>query len=134
MMTNEELKECRGSRNQAEMAKHLDDTPLSTYRKWEQGVRKVPGWVEDRLRPRERVIPGLTLEAVYALDRKARAEQMTLEQFIGKVLTDLAKTALAIALLICFGHQVIHPEDGQPRRFGRRRDDSAMICDAEAEA
>jgi len=131
-MTNEQLKECRGSRNQAEMAKHLDDTPLSTYRKWEQGVRKVPGWVEDRLRPRERVIPGLTLEAVYALDRKARAQEMTLEEFIGKVLNDLAKTALAIALLVSFGHQILHPEKGQARRFGRRRDDAACVEDADA--
>jgi len=135
MMTKEQLRECRGQLSQSEMAKKLNSTPLSTYRKWEQGARKVPSWVEDTLRPQARQIPGLSLEALYSLDRQARAQELTLEEFIGKTLNDLAKTALAIAVLFTIGHQIMHPEDQLARRFsGRRREGLAAVVDADSEA
>lgn len=141
MMTKEELKQIRGTRTQEEMANALLDsdgqpTPLSTYQKWEQGARKVPAWVEDAMRPKKHVIPGLTLDAVYSLDRQARARNMTLEEFIGKVLTDLAKSALALALLVTLGHQITHPEDQQARRFGgrRRQEDAGAVFEIDADA
>ena len=45
-MTNDQLKQRRQELglSQPQMARELN-TPLSTYRKWEQGARRVPGIV-----------------------------------------------------------------------------------------
>lgn len=90
-MTSEELKTRRGNKTQEEMAKSLRNTPLSTYRKWEQGARKVPAWVEEALSPRQSLVPGLSMEDIFALDRQARAAGLTMEEYVGRYLSTLAR-------------------------------------------
>jgi len=53
----------------------------------------------------------------------------TKEAFIAELL----KVITSVAILLAVGHQVIHPEDGIARRFGRRRDEVTCVEDAEAD-
>jgi len=133
LMNAEELKAKRKllDLSQEAMAEKLNGTPVSTYRKWEQGVRKVPKLVEDILTPKENFVPGLSLKEIYALDRLARSQDMTIEQLAGKALSDLAKTALAIALFLVVGYQVSHPSENVARRFSRRRPEAICLSDCE---
>lgn len=85
-MTHAELREERQRKNfkQGEMAKFLAGTPVSTYRKWEQGVTPVPAWVESMVAPEQMVIPGLTLPEISTMDQMARKRGITMEQLIGE--------------------------------------------------
>jgi len=85
--------------DQVQMAAKLNNTSVHTYRKWEQGQRKVPSWVPPMLVPRELDLSGLALEDFTMLDEIARAHNLTLAETIAKLLRKGIKTGLGLILL-----------------------------------
>lgn len=124
-MNNHDLKAERNRRGftQDQMAKFLAETPVSTYRKWEQGINDVPAWVDSILVPKSMVIPGLTLAEIVELDVAARAKGITMDELIGELIRKGLKGGMALILLALSAWQLCHPENDQfARMFGRRRD------------
>lgn len=128
-MTKEDLKTERSRREytQEQMAKFLADTPISTYRKWEQGINEVPPWVGMILNPRKTVLPGLSLDEVIELDVAARAKGVTMDDLIGDFIRRGLKGLIALMLIGVIGYQVSHPNDLTARRVGRRRTEGDAI-------
>lgn len=124
-MTHEELKQLRKSLHltQGEMAEKLNGTPVSTYRKWEQGLRKIPPLVEAHFRRSKTDIPTLTMDQARAMAERAAADNISVDELIAKAVQEYLAKFLALALLAVVGYQLGHPSSEQfARKFGRRRD------------
>lgn len=145
-MTAEQLKEERKKREytQKEMADFLG-VKHSTYIKWENDkTRKkpVPFLVENRLKEKSILdLSILDLQEITELDLIARSRGVTMAALLSELLKDglrrakeAAAAGLSLLLLCVFCHQVVHPEENQARRFGRRRSETAMVAAEEADA
>jgi len=142
-MNAEQLKAERARRTltQAQMAEFLG-VPLSTYIKWESDKSRkkpIPVMAEKKLMENKDLdFSVLSIQEIAELDEIARAQGVKIVDVMGEFLRDgirrakeAAAAGLSIVLLMVFCHQIAHPEDGQPRRFGRRRDDAACVEDAD---
>jgi transcriptional regulator with XRE-family HTH domain len=89
VMTAEDLKAERERRRETQegMAAWLG-SPLSTYRKWEQGARKVPVWVSDKLVPQTVQIEKVSLTELAELDGFAREEGVTLDTLLAGLIRE----------------------------------------------
>ncbi len=128
MTANELTKEReRLGKTQEEMAAHLNSTSVHTYRKWEQGQRKVPSWVPSLLAPRELELGPLTFEELKELDEQARAKGMTIPQLVGDYIRKGIQGGVSLLLLCLVGWQLFMPSDHSARPVGRRREGGAML-------
>jgi DNA-binding XRE family transcriptional regulator len=102
-MTSDDLKAERERRRETQegMAAWIG-APLSTYRKWEQGARKVPVWVSEKLVPQNVQIEKVSLTELAELDGFAREEGVTLDTLLAGLIREglarrkqLRKTAAA---------------------------------------
>lgn len=118
----------RLGKTQEEMATHLNGTSVHTYRKWEQGVRKVPVWVPAVLAPRELELGPLTFEELQELDRQAKERGMTIPQLVGDYIRKGIQGGAALILLALSAWHLSHPASDQfARMFGRRRDSADAV-------
>ena len=120
----------RLAKTQEEMAEFLNGTSVHTYRKWEQGVRKVPVWVPSLLIPKELEIGPLTFDELQHLDNQARERGISIPQLVGEYIREGLKKGISLVLLALVAFQAFAPDDHQiVRKFGRgrRRDDIAAV-------
>jgi transcriptional regulator with XRE-family HTH domain len=124
MTANELTKEReRLGKTQEEMAAHLNGTSVHTYRKWEQGVRKVPVWVPTVLAPRELELGPLSFEELQELDRQAKERGMTIPQLVGDYIRRGIKGGASLLMLCLSAWHLCEPSSDQAARmFARRRD------------
>ena len=135
-MTGKQLKETRQQLKltQAAMAEKLGCKSISTYRNWEQDVSPVPSWVDDKIVPAETTLGGFSFDEMARLEKiaKARGDGSTGLSVALDFVRAGIKAALSIALLVCIGHQVFHPEKQVARRFGSRKRHET-VCGVEVE-
>lgn len=120
----------RLGKTQEEMASHLNGTSVHTYRKWEQGVRKVPSWVPSILAPRELELGPLTFEELKELDEQARARGMTIPQLVGDYIRKGIQGGLSLILFCLVGWQLFNPAaDHSARLIGRRKEGGVALVE-----
>lgn len=128
-MTNNELiaERERMGLTQEEMATRLNGTSVHTYRKWEQGQRRVPAWVPAALVPKEMDLGGLSFEELCQLDELARKRGTTLRDLVADILRKGIKAGISLVVLAVLGYHLTHPSDMNARRIGRRRDSAEAV-------
>ena len=123
-MNPEDLKSARSGLefSQPEMAQFLKNTPLKTYRNWEQGISPVPNWVSEFLVPDETLIGGLSLQDIGDLAKVATTKKMSMRALLADYVRAGLKGTITIVLFGLIAWQTFTPQDHPlVRKIGGRR-------------
>ncbi len=121
-MTKQELKSVREQKGftQIKMAEMLN-VPVSTYRKWEQGDRKVPGIVAASLAGKNVTVRHLSTDEAIDFAKKTSSEGVNPDDVVAELIRKWISGGITLAVGLCLLVQIAHPDHGQARRFGSRR-------------